>query len=100
MNSHIDVTGRNNSRSIVSANYNVDGLHHIHLNTRYYDQQPMSTMNSLGFNATSDVQHTYPYSSAINSQYVVPPQDMSVNKRIGYGDANYSANYYQFSYDA
>jgi hypothetical protein len=57
-------------------------------------------MNSLGFNATSNIQYAYPYLSAISSQYVVPPQNMQINERIGYDDANYSANYSQFSYDA
>jgi hypothetical protein len=57
-------------------------------------------MNSLSFNFTSNIQHAYPYSSTTSSQYVVPPQDMPMNKRIGYGDANYSENYSQILYDA
>ena len=31
---------------------------------------------------------------------MVPPQDMPMNERIGYGNANYLANYSQISYDA
>jgi hypothetical protein len=46
------------------------------------------------------MQHAYPYSLAISSRYVVSPQDMPINERIGYGDANYSADYSQFSCDA
>ena len=57
-------------------------------------------MNSSSFNFTSNIQHAYPYSSAISSQCVVPPQDMPRNERIGYDEANYSANYSQISYDA
>ena len=31
---------------------------------------------------------------------MVPPQDMPMNERIGYGNADYLANYSQISYDA
>jgi hypothetical protein len=41
------------------------------------------------FNATSNIQHEYPYSSSISSQYMVPPQDMSMNERISYENNNY-----------
>jgi hypothetical protein len=33
----------------------------------------------------------------MSSQYVVPPQGMPMNKRIGYDNANYLANYSQNS---
>jgi hypothetical protein len=61
-------------------------------NHGYYGQEPMSTLNSLSFNATSNMQHVNPYSSTISSQYVVPPQDMPMNERISYDNANYLAN--------
>lgn len=82
MYSHFDVAGHNNSRSITSANC-----------SRYHVQEFMSTMNSLSFNSTSDIQHAHPYSLDVSSQYVVPPQDKPMNKRIGFGNANYFANY-------
>jgi hypothetical protein len=52
----------------------------------------MSTLNSLNFDATSNIQHVNPYSSAISSQYVVPPHDMPMNERIGFDNINYLAN--------
>jgi hypothetical protein len=81
--SHVGVASHNNS--IYVASTNAYGYH---------------VQESLGFNATRNIQHAYPYSSAISSQYMVPPQDMLIYERIGYGDANYSVNYSQFSYDA
>jgi hypothetical protein len=87
--SHVGVASHNNSIYVASTNA-----------YGYHDQELMSILNSLGFNATSNIQYAYPYSSAISSQYVVPPQDMPINERISYGDANYSVNYSQFSYDA
>jgi hypothetical protein len=49
-------------------------------------------MNSLSFDATSNMQHVNPCSSAISSQYVVPPHDLPMNERIGYDNASYLAN--------
>jgi hypothetical protein len=46
----------------------------------------MFIMNSLNFDATSNIQHAYPYSSG--SQYVAPPQDKPMNEKIGYDDDN------------
>jgi hypothetical protein len=57
----------------------------------------MSTINSLSFDATSNMQHINPCSSAISSQYVVPSHDLPMNKRIGYDNASYLANYSQNS---
>ena len=58
----------------------------------------MSSLDSLSFNASSNIQHVNPYSSAISSRYVVPPQDMPMNERIGYNNNdNYLANYSQNS---
>ena len=52
----------------------------------------MSIVNFLSFDATSNIQHVNLYSSAISSQYVASPQDMLMNERIGYDNANYLAN--------
>jgi hypothetical protein len=49
-------------------------------------------MNSLSFDATSNMQHVNPCSSAISSQYVVSPHDLPMNERIDYDNANYLAN--------
>jgi hypothetical protein len=68
--SHVGVASHNNS--IYVASTNAYGYH---------------VQESLGFNATRNIQHAYPYSSAISSQYMVPPQDMLIYERIGYGDA-------------
>ena len=51
----------------------------------------MSTMNSMNFDVTSNIQHVDPYSSAMSSEYVAS-QDMPMNERIGYNNANYLAN--------
>ena len=53
----------------------------------------MSTMHSMNFDVTSNIQHVDPYSSAMSSEYVASPQDMPMNERIGYDNANYLANY-------
>ena len=92
MNSHVGVASHKYSRYVTLANTFDNGPHHTY--PRYYGQEPMSTMNSSSFNFTSNIQHAYPYSSAISSQYVVPPQDMPMNQRIGL------ANYSQISYGA
>jgi hypothetical protein len=52
----------------------------------------MHVVNSSSFDATSNIQHVNPYSSAISSQYVVPPHDMPMNERIGLDNTNYLAN--------
>ena len=52
----------------------------------------MHVVNSLSFDATSSIQHLNHYSSAISSQYVVPPQDMLMNERIDYNNTYYLAN--------
>ena len=90
MNSHVGVASYNSNRYIASANAFDNGPHHTY--PRYYGQEPMSTMNSSSFYSTSNIQHAYPDSSAISSQYVVPPQDMPMNERIGYDNINYLAS--------
>jgi hypothetical protein len=92
MNSHVDVTSHNNTRCVASANTFDNAPHHMHHNHGYHDQEPMSTVNSLNFDATSNIEHINPYSLAISSQYVIPPHDMPMNERIGYNNANYLAN--------
>jgi hypothetical protein len=52
-------------------------------------------MNSLNFDVTNNIQHVDPYSSAISSQHLASPQDMLMNERIGYDNANYLANFSQ-----
>jgi hypothetical protein len=65
MNSHVDVASHNNRRYVASTNtYIANDLHHTYHNSRYYCQEPISTMNSLSFDATGNIQHAYPYSSA------------------------------------
>jgi hypothetical protein len=79
----IGVASYDNPRYVASAN----------TFDEYYDQELMCAKNSLIFNSCSNIQHVNPYSSAISSHYVVPPQDMPINERIGYDDVNYLANY-------
>ena len=95
MNSHVDVASHNHTRYVASANTFDNAPHHTHHNYGYYGQELMPIMNCLSFNATSNIHYVNPYSSAINSQYVVPPQDMSMNGRIGYDNTNYLVNYSQ-----
>jgi hypothetical protein len=52
----------------------------------------MHVVNSSSFDATSNIQHVNPYSSAISSQYVVSPHDMSMNERIGFDNTDYLVN--------
>ena len=59
------------------------------VNIGYHLQHPISTMILLNFNTTSNIQNTYTYSLAISSQYMVLPQDMQINMKIGYGINNY-----------
>jgi hypothetical protein len=66
--------------------------HHIHNNYVYYGQEPVHVLNSSSFDATNNIQHVYPYSSAISSQYVVSPHDMPMNERIGFDNTNYLTN--------
>jgi hypothetical protein len=59
MNSHVDFASHNNIRYFALNNYYVDNiLHHMHHNVGYYVQELLSTINYLGFNATSNIQHT------------------------------------------
>jgi hypothetical protein len=92
MNSHVGVASHNDTRYVALANILVSAPHHTHNNYGYYGQEPMSIVNSLSFDATSNIQHVNLYSSAISSQYVVPPQDMPMSERIGYDNAKYLAN--------
>ena len=92
MSSHVDVASHNHTTYVASANTFVNHPHYTQHNYGYYGQELMSTMNSLHFDATSNIQHVNPYSSAMSSQYVVPPHDMPMNERIRYDNANYLAN--------
>jgi hypothetical protein len=92
MNSHVGVASHNDTRYVALANTFDNDSHHTHHNYGYHGQELMSTVNSLNFDATSNIQHVNPCSSAISSQYVVPPHDLPMNERIGYDNANYLAN--------
>ena len=92
INSHVGVASHNDTRYVASANTIINAPHHTHHNYECFDQKPMHVVNSLSFDATSNIQHVNCYSSAISSQYVVPPQNMPMNERIGYNNANYLAN--------
>jgi hypothetical protein len=91
MNSHVGVSSHNDTRYVPSADIFVSAPHHTHNNYGYYGQEPMSIVNSLSFDATSNIHHVNLYPSAISSQYMVPPQDMPMSERIGYDNANYLA---------
>ena len=92
MSSHVGVASHNDIRYVASADTFVNTSHHTHHNYEYYGQEPMSIVNSSSFDATSNIQHVNRYSSAISSQYVVSPQDIPINERIGYNNANYLAS--------
>lgn len=57
MNSHVDVASHSNSRSVASDNYYVDNSRYSkhHNNVGYHVQESISTMNFMGFNATSNI---------------------------------------------
>jgi hypothetical protein len=89
MNSHVDVANHNHTRYVASANTFDNAPHHTHHN---YGQESMHVVNSSSFDTTSNIQYINRYSSAISSQYVVSPQDIPMNERIIYNNANYLAN--------
>jgi hypothetical protein len=60
MNSHVGVASHNDTRYVASANTFVNAPHHTHYNYGYYGQKSMSIVNSLSFNATSNIQHVNP----------------------------------------
>ena len=91
MSSHIGVASCNDTRYVTSANTFVNSPHNTHHDYEYYGQGSMSIVNSLSFDTTSNT-HANHYSSAISSQYTVSPQDMLMNERIRYDNANYLAN--------
>lgn len=58
MNSHIGVVSHNDGRYTASANTYVAHVHHhTYHNSRYHAEKPRSIMNSLNFNAASNIQH-------------------------------------------
>ena len=67
MSSHVGVASCNGTRYVTSANTFVNAPHHTHHDYKYYVQEPMSTMDSLNFDATSNIQHVNLNSSAISS---------------------------------
>jgi len=69
VNSYVHVASDNDTRYVESANTSC----HIHHNYGYFGQELMHVVNSSSFDATCNIQHVNLYSSAISSQYVVPP---------------------------
>jgi hypothetical protein len=64
VNSYIDVAGDNGNRYVPPVNaYANNSLHHI--NHGHHGQEPLSTVNSLSFDATSNIQHVNPYSLTV-----------------------------------
>ena len=55
VNSYVDVASVDDNRYVASADTFDNAPHHIHHNYRYYGQEPMPIMNSLSFNATSNI---------------------------------------------
>jgi hypothetical protein len=92
ISSHVGVASCNDTRYVASADTFDNASHHTPNNYGYHGQEPLHVVNYLSFDATSNIKHVNPYSSAISSQYMVPPQDMPMNERIGYDNANYLAN--------
>jgi hypothetical protein len=92
MSSHVGVASCNDTRYVASADSFDNASNHTHHNYGYCGQEPMSIVNSSSFDATSNLQHENLYSSAISSQYMVPPHDIPMNERIGYDNANYLAD--------
>lgn len=90
MTSHVGVANHVDSGYVASVDFTFV-IHHMNYNFECYAQDPMSSMYTLSFNHASNIQHAYvyPYSLTLNSQYVVPPQNMSMYDKIDYDDANY-----------
>jgi hypothetical protein len=93
LSSYVGVASCNDTRYVTLAITFDNAPHNAHNDYEYYDQEPMSIINSLNFDITSNIQHVNPYSSAISSRYVVPPQDIPMNERIGYDNTSYLVNY-------
>jgi hypothetical protein len=92
ISSHVGVASCNDTRYVASADTFDNVPHHTHNNNGYHGQEPMSTMNSLSFDAPSNMQHVNSCSSTISSQYVDPPHDLPMNERIGYDNASHLVN--------
>jgi hypothetical protein len=91
VNSYVDVASHNDTRYIASASTFDNAPHHTHNNYEYYSQELISIVNSSSFDATSNIQQVNIYLLVISSQYMVLPQDVPINKRIGYDNTNYLA---------
>jgi hypothetical protein len=86
ISSHVGVASCNDIRYVASADTFDNASYHTH------GQESMSTLSSLNFDVTSNIQHVDHCLSAISSQYVVSPHDMPINERIGYDNTNYLVN--------
>jgi len=78
MSSHVGVASCNDIRYVTSANTFVNAPHNTHHDYKYYGQELMSAMNSLNFDATSNIQHVNPYSSAIHRQHTTSALDYNI----------------------
>ena len=66
MRSHVGVASCYDTRYVTSANTFVNAPHNTHHDYEYYGQEPMTIVNCLSFDATSNI-YVNPYSSAISS---------------------------------
>ena len=66
MSSHVGVASCNDTRYVISANTFVNAPRNTHHDYENYGQEPMSIVNSLSFDAISNIQHVNHYSSAIS----------------------------------
>jgi len=64
MSSLVGVASCNDTRYVTSANTFINAPHNTHHDYEYYGQESMSTMNSLNFDASSNIQHVNLNSSA------------------------------------
>jgi hypothetical protein len=55
ISSHVGVASYNDTRYVESADTFDNVPHHTHINNGNHGQEPMSTMNSLSFDATSNM---------------------------------------------
>jgi uncharacterized UPF0160 family protein len=67
MNSHVGVASCNDTRFVASADTFDNASHHTHYIYGFPSQKLMSIVNSLNFDATSNMQHVNPCSLAISS---------------------------------
>jgi hypothetical protein len=67
ISSHVGVASCNDTRYVVSADTFNNASYHTHHIYGCHGQESMSTLNSLNFDVTSNIQHVDPCLSAISS---------------------------------